>query len=124
MLNMTGGEIDLGVGNLFCPWDADSQPEIHLDGGVIRAADLFMTGRNADRTPGLLDITDGMLVLGGEWDATHDFVVNGYMTAFGGTGELQFNYDGAVTEITAIPEPATLLLVSLGGVALLRRKRR
>jgi len=125
VLNMTGGEIDLGIGSLYLPWDTDDQPELHLDGGVIRAADLFMTGRNDDRLPGSLDITgDGMLVLGGEWDATHPWVVAGYMTGYGDPSNLVFDYDGSVTEITAIPEPATLMLVGLGGLGLLRRKRR
>ncbi len=123
-LNMTGGEIDLGVGSLYCPWDTDAQPEIHLDGGVIRAADLFMAGPNNDRLPGSLDITGGMLVLGGEWDETHEFVVNGYMTGYGDPSNLRFNYDGVVTEITAVPEPATLMLIGLGGLGLLRKRKR
>jgi len=107
VLNMTGGEIDLGVGTLYCPWDTDAQPEIHLDGGIIRASNLFMTGRNADRSPGSLDITNGTLILNGLWTASHPWVVAGYITAYGGAGSLIFNYDGVKTTITAgTPNPA------------------
>jgi len=111
VLNMTGGEIDLGIGRLYCPWGTDAQPEIHLDGGVIRAADLFMTGEDDDQLPGSLDIAGGTLILDGEWDASHEWVVAGYITAYGGAGALAFDYDGSKTTITA----SSLEIIETGG---------
>jgi len=104
VLNMTGGEIDLGVGTLYCPWDTDAQPEIHLDGGIIRAANLDMNGRNDDRLNGWLDISGGVLILDGEWTAGHPWVVAGYITALHGAGSLTFDYD-AIEDETTITGP-------------------
>ncbi len=41
----------------------------------------------------------------------------------GGAGQFVFSYPGGIfTEVTVIPEPTTIALLSLGGLALIRRK--
>ncbi|MDC0936877.1 PEP-CTERM sorting domain-containing protein [Pirellulales bacterium] len=103
LITMNGGEIDLGLGNLWVPWNSPGSSEIQLNGGIIRTNRLDMDGRDAcgDCTPGLLNITGGTLIVGGEWNAQSPEVVAGYITADGGTGTLEFNFNGSQTVITA-----------------------
>ncbi len=46
-----------------------------------------------------------------------------FRTSFYDESDRPFNISGEVTSLTVIPEPATLLLLGLGGLALLRRPR-
>ena len=103
LITMNGGEIDLGLGNLWVPWNSPGSSEIQLNGGIIRANRLDMDGRDAciGCTPGLLNITGGLLVVGGEWNSQSPEVVAGYITADGGAGTLQFNFNGSQTAITS-----------------------
>jgi len=125
LITMNGGEIDLGLGNMWVPWNSPGSSEVQLNGGIIRVNRLDMDGRDAcgNCTPGLFNITGGTLVVSSEWDASHEFVVAGYVTGYGDPANLRFDYDGLVTTITAVPEPSTLMLLVLGGLGLLRRKR-
>jgi hypothetical protein len=123
-LNMTGGAINLSSTlyvNTFSNGTLGGM--MSLDGGVVTASALSMD--NGDNVAGTLDITGGKLVLDGEYDSSWAYYDDGWVTAYGGTGSLVFTYDGEVTEITAIPEPATMGLLTAGfGLALLRRRRR
>jgi hypothetical protein len=68
------------------------------------------------------------------WDGDHTsmgtdqvqvLVDAGVLVAFGGTGTVNWSYDfiNDETIITGVPEPATIALLGLGGLVLLRRKR-
>ncbi len=79
-----------------------------------------------------LNITDG-----GNYPLAIDFAVSGYCTSTASAGESYYSFDGySWTDLTVwnstanfsikaytIPEPAALVLLGLGGVALLRRHR-
>ena len=56
---------------------------------------------------------DGGTFVGGNVNAIYN----------GGAGTFVFNPTGLYTEITVIPEPASMLLLGLGGLALIHRKR-
>ena len=89
---------------------------VQLDGGVINAiggGGLIMSDH------GSLDITGGTLVLAGE---ITDLTALGNVTAYNGSGSFLYDFDGTNTTITAIPEPASLVLIGLGFV-LLRKTR-
>ena len=90
---------------------------VELDGGTLNATGgggLVMSNN------GSLDITDGALVLAGN---ITDVTTFGNVTAFDGIGSFVYNFDGANTTITAIPEPLSLLLVGFGVLFVRNRKR-
>jgi hypothetical protein len=85
---MTGGEL-IFEGNILCPRGNDSTATVLLHGGTIEAGGMeFKTG-------GLFDIAgDGTLILeGDQTDDVHTWINDGYLTAYGGAGELVYDYD-------------------------------
>jgi hypothetical protein len=82
---------------------------------------------------GMMDIRAGTLVLNGnQMDYVLDLITAGLLTAYGTNGsgpDIQWQYDYNVrnpgkTTVSAIPEPATIILLGLGGLVLRHRKRR
>ena len=89
---------------------------VQLDGGLI---DVTGNGGLIMSSSGSVDITGGILKLNGE---VTNMSVYGNVTAYGGAGSFVYDYDGARTTVTAVPEPTTLALIGLGSL-LIRRKR-
>jgi len=54
------------------------------------------------------------------------FINDGWITAYDGAGTLIYGYDPSSdkTTVTAVPEPATICLLALGGLGGLIRRRR
>ncbi len=120
-INMTGGDLTapyLGIGN-----GVGSTADVNLSGGTISTGNLYL-GALAEGTGA------GTLTLGGTGKLVLDNTVlapdawKGWLDSLIGTRILnaETTIVGDTLEITAIPEPATMLLLGLGGV-LLRRKR-
>jgi hypothetical protein len=115
-VNMTGGLLnshmfDIGTGGAG---------HIQLDGGTVRVGPggLVMHAGNAS-----IDITgSGALIVPGEWNALSPYISGGMITANGGAGTLAYSLADGYTTITAIPEPATMILLGLGALVLRRRK--
>jgi len=90
-INMTGGTITV-ADDFEIPeseGNPDSPAEVHLDGGtIIIGGDLHMFEY------GLLDITAGALILDGDQvTAVQGYIDNGWITAYGGDGTVQLDYD-------------------------------
>ena len=135
LINMTGGSID-------CEWVMAPQHSqagtglINLHGGVITGTHLEF-GNDADSS-GAMDITEGVLIISANETATvESLATDGYLTGHDGInrgwyhtgsyGLLRWDWDnvnsGKMT-VWTIPEPTTIALLGLGGLVLLRKKRR
>ena len=125
-LDMTGGD---AIVNRFDVGDAGTGI-VSLDGGTITCNSFNMNGISS------MDITGGVLFIQHTWSGypgyIQNLVNNHQITAYGyGPGDpgwgttynILAEFDGAKTTVTAIPEPATMALLSLGALALLRKRK-
>ncbi len=131
---MTGGVINVIGGKLKPTGNASSNGTINLDGGTVYANGVYF--RQFDplylgSATGLINITGGKMVLV-DLDGTTKTLVEGYVTGGGikgyGFADLDHvivSYDSVAqrTTVTAVPEPATITLLGLAGLVLIRRRR-
>ncbi len=149
---MTGNS-SLTVDDLAIPTnlaEPDLMGHFQLDGGIVQVNNPSTGGTqnqpsgfrltnglaefSSDPTAmnsGTMDITGGVLLLSGDATALiQEYVTGNYLTAYGGSGQILFDFDvthSGFTTVSAItvPEPSSCILLALGaGVALAARGRR
>jgi len=124
-LNMTGGVVSVADANTLEIGLDGSTGLVDLLGGTIMAGDLMI---GAPGSGGIMDIREGTLILNGDKrENVIRLIQAGLVTAYGGVSGAECRYDYDVsnpgkTTVTAIPEPATIILLGLGLFALRRRR--
>ena len=95
-----------------------------LNGGTV-STDTLEINNN-----GLIDIGDGDFYLSAGEDAAATaaliagYISNGSIIGYGGAGTVLSELEGSAYHVySVIPEPATMSLLALGGLALIRRKK-
>ena len=98
----------------------------YISGGTINATDLRMKPAGGTGTA-LLDITgSGKIVITGDKVATiQGYIDNGWIKTNGVAWEdySLVSYDAGTNKTTLIPEPATICLLGIGALSLLRRRK-
>jgi hypothetical protein len=147
MIVETGGNVTFGE-HMWVGFQAGALGVVDIIGGTVRVSE--MTGLGWDGGTGfvnviaglldlhnihatdsikgdsVMDIRNGVVTIDGDhaWKI-NDYIAAGKIVGFGGEGIVNVDFDvtnAGKTTITAIPEPATLVLLGLGGFLLRRRK--
>ncbi|MBL7106269.1 MAG: hypothetical protein ISS77_01510, partial [Phycisphaerae bacterium] len=95
-INMIGGTLNISGEPLYVSRFGGSG-HVQLDGGTINTDNFQMFDATAS-----MDIKDGVLVIDGDKESTiNGYFSSGWITAFGGSGMLDVNYDGSKTTVEA-----------------------
>jgi hypothetical protein len=122
-LTMSGGLISIPDANSLQIGTNGSTGQLDLWGGTIMAGALEIGGPGSG---GLMDVGAGTLILEGDRTETILAYIDAGLLAASEGWELLYDYDISnvgKTTVTAIPEPATIALLCLGGFALRRRRK-
>ncbi len=93
VVNMTGGTIIVGD-DFMIPESTASTAEVNLDGGtIIVNGDLNMRADGGTMN-GTMNITTGTLIINADVvSIVQGYIDNGWITAYGGNGTVQLDYD-------------------------------
>lgn len=119
-LNITDGGLVSVAGILTIDYDGDGDGFINMDTGGM----LALFGDTDDSLADFLDLIDGTDAINYWDDSISDWANIAYAT-YGVDYTLSYITEGDLADYTmlTVPEPATVLLVGLGGLALLRKRR-
>ena len=96
-----------------------------LDGGVLDLFQLHGDGISSIKNGSILDISGtGQVLLPGDYTGVlNAYIANDTISGNGVLGNVTWDVVDGTTIVTAVPEPATMSLLGLGALALLRKKK-
>ncbi len=95
-MEVNGGTIDSASGSIEIPSALESQGHLQVNGGTLKSGSMVISDG------GSADITGGEIILTGDKvSEAENLVVDGYLTAHDGQGDVLIDYDGTNTVITA-----------------------
>ncbi|RLD09537.1 MAG: hypothetical protein DRI44_08285 [Chlamydiae bacterium] len=115
VFNMNSGVVNV-TGKLEMPDPGIGH--INLHGGVWTNAQIGLNG-NGGYT---IEVGDGEMYIAGDQTGALDYMISVDLITGEGSLTPYSSYDGTYTKLAAIPEPAIIGLISILGLALLRRK--
>lgn len=129
-LDMTGGTFDIGGSLLVGGYTGSgtSNAFVNLDGGTINCntiGNVYICPLWIDNALDHVNITHGVMYLdGGDWSSNvAGYITAGTLTGYGSADNVRYSFDGTNTEVWAAPEPASMLLLGLGGLTFLKRRK-
>ena len=93
-----------------------------LDGGVLNLKGFGTTTITSSSTLDILG--EGMVIsAGSQVNNANTLIAGGRIAGDGVLGDVYAYFDGTNTIIAVVPEPATMILLGLGGLLLRKRRR-
>ena len=133
----TNGYMEMNGGLFTTDWmvvclNVDGTGHIQMNGGQLDVGAAWGMGPGSPNDPTLaspsIDMAGGVITAGYNIaDIVQGYINDGYITAYGSAGTPIVEWDNpqypGKTVLYGIPEPLTLSLLGLGGLALIRRRR-
>lgn len=126
VVDIEGGVVNV-AGMFGLGWNGGDGFVNVYDGGLLALANIHGDGATSIKQNSMLDIIGtGQVTLPGDFEGViATYASNGLISGNGIVGNIMTDLttNEGFTTITAIPEPSTLVLGVLGGLAFLRRRR-